>query len=452
MEDLEKYLSELTTREPIATLYTALGEDAALHIVGGTIREVACGERDGDIDLATRLTPDEVGERLKSCGVRVIETGLLHGTVTALVGTESVEITTFRKRVARGVLGFSEDIAEDLSARDFTINALAFNIATRRVLDPYDGLSDLRSKILRGVGDAEERFKEDPLRLLRMVRFGAAAGRSVAEETVEAAKRSRALISSVSVERVREEFSKILVSEYARAAFHLLYETGLLEVVLPEIMPAIGFEQNEFHIHDVFEHTLDVIERSPRDLILRLAALFHDIGKTQTLSIDDGGRRHFYCHEAKSVEICNTVMRRLRYSNEDIRRVSLLVAQHMRSFTCGAAGVRRIMRDLGSELDNWLLFKEADISPAMGQEEFLSQKHAFLEILEEEKKRLEEPAYGKLAVSGDDILAMGVKAGPEVGKILNYLKELVLDDPERNEKSKLIKLAQVFFSEGKRNS
>ena len=338
---------------------------------------------------------------------------------------------------ALGRTPFSDSIEQDLSGRDFTINAIAYSVDDGELLDPFHGLDDLKAKRLKTVGSALDRFKEDALRILRMVRFGSAAGFTITKDVTDAAKALGENLKDISPERIKDELSKILVSDFPAFAFETLKECDLFKYIIPEIIPSIGFEQNEFHIHDVYGHTLDVIESTPPNLTLRLTALFHDLGKPATFSIGDDGRRHFYCHEQVSVEICKTVMQRLKFSNAEIQRVALLVAEHMRPINCGPAGVRRLFRDLGDAFDEWLLFKYADMPPAMSETEFEGLMSGFKELVAAERQKMQQPEYGKLALNGDDVLRLGVPAGPEVGKILKRLEECVIEDPSLNTKEKL---------------
>ena len=449
MDEVLISLKKLANSKELFELRRGLGQGSELYIVGGSVRDCInkvlkkdSGKIKTDIDVASKLRPNDIKERLERAGVRVVDTGITHGTLTAVINGIQIEITTFREASARNESRFSNSIEEDLAGRDFTINAIAYDIERGSLIDLFGGIKDLQAGVLRCVGKARERLNEDPLRLLRAVRFGVAQGRLMDEELVQSIKELAPKINDVSVERVRDEFSKILVSPNPKEGVQFLLDSGLLAQFIPEILPCVGFEQNEYHIHDVFGHILDVLADTPPDLILRLVAFFHDIGKPATLSVDENNRRHFYCHETKSVELCKQVMNRLKYSNDEIHLVSLLVAEHMRTFTCGAAGVRRIIRDLGEAIDLWLVLKRADKSPTMPQDEFDKQLNDFQELLDQEREKLKEPSYGKLAVNGDDILALGIKASPLVGEILRSLEEVVLEDPSQNKKDILLQKAK----------
>ncbi len=436
----------LAESEPLKTIAEALGEDANLHLVGGTVRDLLTNASHYDLDLATKLKPEEYGRRLEAAGLRCIDTGIAHGTVTVLTEAGQAELTTFRVPGPRLTGAFSDTIQEDLSGRDFTINAMAYDLRNRRLLDPFGGRDDLAARLVRAVASPEDRFLEDPLRMLRMIRFGPAQGRTIEPLTSGAAARLAEKIASVSQERIRTELERIINSPHPAAAFQALLENGLLAFILPEMLPAVGFEQNEFHVHDVFHHTLEVMERCPPG-DLRIAAVFHDLGKPHTLSTDAEGRRHFYRHEEVSTELCKQAMKRLRFSNQLIAKISTLVRYHMRPITCGAPGVRRLMRDLGEHLPDWLIFKGADKPPVMPDEDFQAELVAFTRLLEAERIRAAGPSYGKLAVTGDDLIALGIQPGPFLGNVLKALHELVIDDPESNQRENLLQHARRMLEE-----
>jgi len=435
--DAEAHLRQLINREPVATLISALSP-AQLYLVGGSVRDAFLTTADTDLDLATSLTALEVKERCDARGIRIIETGIQHGTVLAVIDETHIEVTTFRVPSSRDAHTTARDITTDLSGRDFTINAFAFDVTTHQFIDPFNGLSDLEHKIVRGVSSAEERFVEDPLRILRMIRFGSAQGRTLEESTLAAARRNVSLLAKVSCERIKSELDKILISPFPHLGLRAIQEIGALPYTIPELIPSVGFEQNKFHIHDVFEHTLWVLERTPADLILRWAAIFHDIGKPHTLSVDPDGSRHFYSHETVSEDLSKKRMKELRFSTDDSRAIASIVRHHMRPLDCGAPGVRRIIRDLGPQLSQWRQFKAADSPPTFSDEEFQRVAGRFDQLLSTELTKMSGPSYGKLAVTGDDIKTLGVKPGPQMGKLLKELEELVIEDPSANTKETLL--------------
>lgn len=427
----------------VSQLHELLGASSNLSLVGGTVRDVLLGDVPADLDLASAFLPNEVEKKLTGSPFRVIRSGLSHGTVLLLHREgKQAELTTFRKPGPRDTTEFSETLEEDLSGRDFTINAIAFHCDSLNVVDPFRGQYDLEKNILRAVGEAEDRFNEDPLRILRMIRFGTAEGRTIDSQTLEVARSKVPLLEKISPERVRDEVFKTLLAPFASQALRQYLNLGVFEVVLPEILPSVSFEQNRFHSEDVFEHTLSVLEKTPLDLVLRLAALFHDLGKPHTLTVDGDGERHFYKHEHVSEEIALAVMERFHSPRDETRSVGLLVRHHMRPLDCGEAGVRRILRDLGTEFERWLLFKRADSPPLMPEEEFEAMFSRFREMVETERRRSLQPAYGKLAVDGNDLISLGLSPGPTIGRILSQLEEIVIEDPTRNTQEELLRIVR----------
>jgi len=288
-----------------------------------------------DLDLATDSSAQEVRERCSARELRVIETGIQHGTVLVVIDGIHLEVTTFRQPADRETQVNARDIATDLSGRDFTINALAFSVASQTLIDTSSGVEDLVALRVKAVGDPLARFSEDPLRILRMIRFGPAHGRTIDPATLDAAKALVSSLERVSVERIREELEQILMSPCPAAGIVTIKEIGALPWTLPELLPAVGFEQNRYHIHDVFDHTMAVLDRTPADRILRWSAIFHDIGKPHTLSTDTAGERHFYLHEISSTKLSWERMEHLRFSHDDMKRISSVVRHHMRPLNCG---------------------------------------------------------------------------------------------------------------------
>ena len=447
-EDISPYvdvLQSLTAEKRLCIIRRALGDSAQLHLVGGTVRDVFLGKTPSDLDLASILLPDEIRRRLHAAEIRVVDTGLKHQTVTAVpcAGAPGVEITTFRgsQMSPRGGVVRSFSIDEDIRYRDFTINALAFEIETGKFVDVVGGAEDIRGKIVRAVGDPGERFAEDPLRIIRMVRFACETGFSLDENTREASRKYSGLIPGIAVERVREEFSKILVSNSPARGFRLLLELGFLAEFLPEIASFSGYEQNRFHKADLFEHTLEVIERAQAHIVVRLAALFHDIGKPHTLSVDEKGERHFFRHEIVGVDLTRRILRRMRYSHQVIQDVCSLVQTHMRPIEAGPPGLRRLLRDTGELFPLWRDLKQADALACKAEGSNLPDRlKVFDDAIEEIRRGPEVSPLKSLAVNGHDLIELGIEPGPRLGKILRALHERVLDNPELNEKATLLAL------------
>ncbi len=438
-------LRRLAESPKLKLLSQALGEDAELHLVGGSVRDAILRRPTLDLDLASKLPPSDLVQRLTAADIRVIPTGLQHQTVTAvpIAGDAAVEITSFRTAGMNPesglVLGAS--IEEDLSYRDFTVNALAYDLNENALVDPNAALADIEQKVIRAVGLPKTRFTEDPLRILRMVRFACFEGFSLDEQTKEQSKEFAERIPQIAAERVREEFSKILVSSRADEGLNLLVELGFLQQFIPELVDCVGFEQNEFHPHEVFEHTLVVLMKTAPELRLRLAALFHDIGKPPSLSVDEQGRRHFYRHESIGAEMTKDILKRLRYSNNLIDEVVTLVRTHMRPITAGLPGLRRLLRDTEEVYEDWRALKEADASSVLlDQTQLAEELKTFDSLMEEVKKGPNVSPLKNLAIGGDDLIQLGLTPSPRFGEILRALHERVLDEPELNTKESLLAL------------
>jgi tRNA nucleotidyltransferase/poly(A) polymerase len=439
-------LSAIAELPALKAITGMLGEKGQPHLVGGAVRDAILGLGSEDLDVATALSPQEVLERASRAGMRTVETGIAHGTVLCVIDGVHVEVTSYRSPSDRTVHRPGRSIEEDLNGRDFTINALAYDLLTQKLVDPFRGEDDLRSGILRGVGDAEARFREDPLRILRMVRFGPAAGRTIAAETYAAAGPLTPLLSGVAVERIKNELDRMILLD-AVAAFRELYRLGILAKLFPEVEAMVGFEQNEFHIHDVYEHTMWVLGRTPPDRILRWSAFFHDFGKPPSLSIDDAGRRHFYGHEIFSAEIAERRLRALKFSNTEIESICRVVRHHMRPVDCGPSGIRRILRDLGDDLPVWHALKYADAPPKASIEEISSAMQRFDEMVEVEKERSAGLGLKRLVIDGNDLIQLGIPAGPKMGRILRAIDERVIEDPELNSRESLLALAKKLDGE-----
>lgn len=426
----------------VKELVRVLGPDADLHIVGGAIRDALLNVEAHDLDFATRLHPREMIARFQSNGIKFIETGIRRGTITALIDGEPVEVTTFRNYENENT--FTETIEEDLSARDLTINAIAINVHTGKVVDPFNGQADLEEGVLRTVGEAVKRFEEDPHRIIRLVRFAAKLGFVIHPATQKAAVASRFLLEDVAIERIEAELVKILTIEDGHKvafAIGLLEELGILEIFIPELSECVGVEQNHFHIFDVFGHILSVLKNSPNILSVRLAALLHDVAKPRTITVGDDGVRHFLTHEDVGAELAKEILQRLKFPADLTRNVCKLISEHMRPINVGPRGARRLIKEVGELLPEWIELKKADKlggRPEKSAEIFEAKWKKFLSVIEAEQNRKDTHPFETLAINGRDVLDAGVKEGPEVGRILGELMELVLDTPEFNTREKLL--------------
>ncbi|MGB9660911.1 MAG: CCA tRNA nucleotidyltransferase [Moorellaceae bacterium] len=417
-------------------------------LVGGALRDFWLGLEPKDWDIATEAMPEEVMALFD----RAIPTGLQFGTVTVLIDDNPVEVTTFRKEAQYNAKRHPEKVElgvtleEDLSRRDFTVNALAYDPLQERWFDPYGVIPQLSAKQMeiKAVGHPEERLEEDPLRMLRafylMARAGAAGAKVFWDPpTLKAITLARQKILRVSAERVREEMTKILLGPNPDACLGKMQEAGLLEVILPEVSRNQGVVQgNRYYKLDVFDHILAAVRVIKPTPLLRWTALLHDVGK-YCCRVVTGDAVHFYGHEKVSVALAQNILERLRFSKDFQEKVLHLIAHHM--FTCPTtdAGIRRFLRRIGPDLVRDLLeLRRADI--------LATSSEANLQSLEYFKRRLEEiqnqkPAFGlkDLALNGYDVMEhLNLAPGPQVGEALNYLLERVLDDPNLNTREVLL--------------
>jgi poly(A) polymerase/tRNA nucleotidyltransferase (CCA-adding enzyme) len=424
------------------------------YLVGGAIRDMLIGRRLTDFDIATDALPEQVQDMFR----RVIPTGIKHGTVTVLFRGTRFEVTTFR--IEREYLDgrrpdsvvFSPSIEEDLKRRDFTINAMAYDLAARRLLDPHGGREDLRRKVLRAIGVPLERFLEDGLRPLRACRFAAQFGFTIEPETFAAIPLSLDTVRKVSAERIREELVRLLAAPAPSIGFRLMRSSGLLALLLPELEAGAGVEQRDLHCFDVLEHSLRSCDAAPPgNFVVRLAALLHDIGKPQSLERSESGDLKFYGHELASAQAAEGLLRRLRFSNEVIRRTCHLVRHHMFNYTdqWSDAAVRRLVSRVGQEnLPDLLALRRADQIGTCGDTAPSPSLIAFERRLEQVLAAGQAFSLKDLAVDGDELMAaLDLPPGPKIGALLAQLLDSVLADPAMNEKEKLLEIARRFYEQ-----
>ena len=429
-------------------------EDAGYeaYAVGGCVRDSLFGQTPHDWDITTSAEPQAV----KSLFNRTIDTGLQHGTVTVRMGGQGFEVTTYRIDGDYGdgrhpdSVSFTKSLEEDLKRRDFTINAMAYNDEAGLV-DIFGGQEDLKRGLIRCVGAPEERFREDALRILRAARFAARFGFEIDPEAKRVMKEKAETLHKVSAERIREEFVKLIVSPHPDMV-RTLYELGLTAVFLPEFDTMMATPQNtEHHMYDVGEHTIHVMENVPEDKVVRLAALFHDVGKPACRKTDAEGTDHFLGHPALGADMTADIMRRLKFDNATIESVTRLVRFHDERFPVTARNVRRFISRLGSEyFDDMLVLKRADV---LGQSMY--QRKEKLDRIDEmdrvghEIMNNAEPLSVKdLAIGGKDLMDLGIARGPEIGAILKALLREVVDEPERNERETLLEEAEKLHTSG----
>lgn len=420
-------------------------------VVGGSIRDLLLHadttSRDAaDWDIATSAQPAEVQRVFR----RVIPTGIEHGTVTVMVGKTGYEVTTLR---AEGdyidgrrptSVEFVRDIAADLARRDFTVNAIAYDPVLDTLIDPFGGMEDLKRRILRAVRDPLERFSEDGLRVLRGIRFAATLGFELEEQTLAAIQPSLASYKKVSAERIRQEWLKTFKAEKPSVAFELMKDHGLLAITLPELLEAVGCEQNRYHAFDVWGHTMSCLDHAPPSAVLRMSALLHDVGKPRSREFSEKTSDYtFYNHELIGADMSRPILERLKFSNEERDRVVALVRHHLICYDeqWTDAAVRRWLRRVGPELveDLYLLGKADALGKGTTEQTSLQR----IDALKEHVRRVIEAGAAlstrDLALNGRDLMQeLGLQPGRVIGDILRVLLDEVTEEPERNQRDILL--------------
>ena len=423
----------------LAERFTGAGKE--LFLVGGSVRDRLLRRTSPDWDFATDAIPPETEAILTepwphATHVAIYKIGEKFGTIGAIIDGRRVEITTYRgesyQNSRKPDVEFIGSLKEDLARRDFSINAMAMSV-DGKIVDPFSGKSDLASRYVRAVGSPAERFREDPLRMLRAVRFACQLGFEIERDTYAAMIRGARALQKISWERRAEEMSKILVSPRPAEGLGLLYNAFLLDHVIPELLPMIGLQQQgDYHHKDVWRHTLQVVENTEPDLTLRWAAVLHDIAKPATKSVDDG-EVHFFGHEVVGAEMTRHVLLRLRMSSELVETVTKLVRLHQRinlyesDWTVGA--VRRFVREAGDELPLLFALSRADITSQ--REAKVAARTALVRELEARVERLreeEETEKIKSPLDGNDLMAMLDRSpGPWIREVKDRLLNAVLD-------------------------
>lgn len=422
------------------------------YIVGGCVRDSLLGKTPNDWDICTSAKPSEVLDCMAECGIKTIETGLQHGTVTAVMNSGNYEITTFRidgkytdNRRPDNV-EFVTNIYDDLSRRDFTINAMAYGELSG-LIDPWGGEADLKNKIIRCVGNPDDRFKEDALRILRAMRFASTYGFKIEEKTVEAIHRNKDLLKNISAERIQSELTKMLCGKGVLDI--LLKYKDVIAVIIPELEPCIGFEQNNpYHIYDVYDHIAHAVANyMGPDISIKIALLLHDVGKPECYSEDENGG-HFYGHSVPSMRIAKDVLERLRYDNKTKQEVVDLVLYHDADIYPGTRSVKRWLNKIGYEmLDKLINIKCAD-NGAHSEMAQIAKPQRFWEIHRIASEIMNEQQCFQikdLAVNGHDVMSLGVESGPKVGEVLNHLLSKVIDEEIINERDMLMNEAARYL-------
>ena len=411
-------------------------EGFSCYAVGGCVRDALLGLSPHDYDLCTAAKPETIAQIF--AGHTLVRSGEKHGTIGVVIDGAVYEITTYRTEGDYtdgrhpGWVEFVDDITLDLSRRDFTVNAMAYS-PTRGYADPFGGRQDLKDGVLRCVGEAEKRFSEDALRILRGVRFAVRYGLEVEKNTKNAMFRLAPLMEHLARERVFDELCKLLPLVNAE---DLLAFAPVLTQVIPELMPLMGFDQkNPHHQYDIFTHTAQVVAGTPADLAVRWAALLHDIGKPGCFSQDEQGIGHFYGHAKLGAQIADSILLRLKAPTALRQRVVLLVEQHMTPLEPDKKLLRRRLSKLGSEAVHGLLaLQRSDMGAKPADDSRFSQIQLLLQEIEAENACL---SIRDLAVSGHDLMDLGYR-GPAIGQALQFLLEQVLDERVENEKEALI--------------
>ena len=415
------------------------------YMVGGCVRDSVLGRKPHDYDICTSATPDEILKAFPD--KEIIPTGLQHGTVTILINKEPFEVTTYRidgdysdNRRPDNVT-FTKNLVEDLRRRDFTINAMAYNPKTG-LIDPFNGMEDIKYKKIRCVGSAEDRFNEDALRILRAIRFEAQLGFAGLPETMFEIERQYERLKNISIERINSEFCKIVVSE--QFCVELVLYPNVFSLFIPELKDLIGFQQNNpYHAYDVFDHTVHAIEKCESDdLVVRFAVFFHDFGKPHSYQDGEDGIRHFKGHGKVGAEITDSIMKRLRFDNETRNNVVELVYYHDATFEVGNKYVKRWLNKIGEKQFRRLLeIRKADIKGQKPDyeesriEKVNNIESIIVEILSE-KSCL---SLKDLAVNGNDVKeVMKLKEGKDIGYWLNEILKRVIDGELENNKDDLV--------------
>lgn len=420
------------------------------YIVGGCVRDFILARNPMDWDITTSARP----EQIKSIFRRTVDTGLKHGTVTVLIGDDQYELTTYRSDGQHtagcrpSLTANTSGLSDDLCRRDFTINAMAYNDRSG-LIDLHGGMADLQRKVIRCVGKADERFREDPLRVLRAVRFSAQLGFDIEENTWYSIASHADALRKVSAERIQAEMTKLLESPHPEK-WGELYQLGITAVIMPEFDRCMETPQEDpHHWYNVGEHTLLVLSSIPSDRVLRLAALLHDIGKPPVRFHDSLGRDHFSGHERKGAEIARDIMRRFRFDHNTEEKVVRLVYFHGLRPSADPREVRRAVYKIGREL-----------FPAFLQLQWADDQGKSLYKRDEDLRRISDVAclyeeilragqclaVKDLRINGHDLLAMGI-SGREVGEILNAALSEVIDEPEKNEREWLLSFARKYHSD-----
>ncbi len=456
----ELAIRSLIERAPLASSLAQAFKSAGfkLALVGGPVRDAILGRLGNDLDFTTDAKPEETKKILRDWAEDIWDVGIEFGTIAGKRGDTTVEITTYRSdkydpNSRKPEVQFGEHIEGDLSRRDFTVNAMALELTydKPKFIDEFNGLADLSAKVLRTPVTAEQSFSDDPLRMMRAARFASQLNFEIAEAELQAMQEMAKRIEIISAERIRDEFIKLLMSDNPRRGITILVKTGLAELVLPEI-PKLQLEIDEHHHHkDVYEHSLTVLEQAMaleerlggKNLVIRLAALLHDIGKPKTRALIPGGGVSFHHHEIVGARLAKERLKKLRFSNEVIDDVETLIALHLRFHGYGAgewtdSAVRRYVRDAGALLTHLHVLTRADCTTRNQRKaERLAATYDELEARIEKLAAEEELAAIRPDLDGAEVMQLlNLKPSKAVGEALDFLLELRLEQgPQSKERA-----------------
>ncbi len=416
------------------------------YVVGGCVRDAVLGIAPHDYDMCTNAQPEQIIDVFSSA--QLLHKGEKHGTIGVVLGGEVYEITTFRTEGGYtdnrhpDWVKFVNTIEEDLARRDFTVNAMAYSPSTGYI-DPWGGQEDLENHVLRAVGNASTRFREDPLRILRGIRFSVTYKLQPEAKTMQAMCAEAHLIETLSQERIFSELCRILPTISAQ---ELLHYAPILAQVIPELAPAVGFDQHSpHHAYDVFTHTAKVVEAVMPELTLRWAALLHDVGKPATFTTDETGRGHFYGHAQAGAQIADQILQRLKAPTALRNQVVFLIEHHMTPFEPDKKSLRRTLSNYGEDTALLLLdLQKADFS-SKGVVDEHDPFPAIDQLLEQIQAEDNCLSVKQLAINGHDLLALGQEPGPHIGQCMAFLLELVQDEIVENTREDLLQAAQNFF-------
>ena len=409
--------------------------------VGGCVRDSILGRKIKDVDLTTLARPDEIKEVFSS--EKLIDIGKKFGTIKVISKGEEFEITTFRSdgKYLDGrhpdEISFSDNLIDDLKRRDFTINAMAYDKG--KIIDPFSGRCDLEKKIVRAVGNPYERIEEDYLRSLRAVRFATRLGFEIDRDLKDAIRKNSTNINLISKERIRDEISKILIEDKPSRGIRLLDELDLLDKIFPELARTKGFDQHSSHHNlDVYEHSLKVLDRTESDLVTRMAALYHDVGKVDTFFLDKNGEGRFFGHQNLSEKLLEKRLKDLRFSKKFIEDTTSLVKRHMDcSNTYTKKSIRKLLRRIGEDnLRRLFNLQRADILATVHTD--TSNIDLGENILEEVLMDNTPKKRSDLAINGSDLIALGYPQGKIIGDILTKIEEEIIDDILENNRDDIL--------------